>query len=389
MPKLNKNILELISSSFIFLLIFSFFNDNYMVNHFGDNSLKLLFIIFFVFYANTIYKTLKGMTLMQDKIFFSYAISLTIIFLMKDIVNMSDNFVKQIFTIISLYVVVIFFSRYNLNKLIYFIWISIAFSGFIAYFNPPLTEWTFRTTGGTGDPNEFAAQLLTFFFSSIYLYNINKSKLFLSFSIVLFVNSLFLAGSKSSFAILALVLLIVVIKYILFNIKKIMNYKFFSVILLLLIVSLNVNINNFTGIKNMKERAKSSGTLTNREASWNGGYHMTVANPFLGVGLGDYGKYTRKYATVYVSATAPHNIYVKLVAESGIFVFLVFLFFVFILLFQNFKKIFNTNYFWIYMSFLSLLLMGMTIGITYDKYFLLYIAIMLNTNYLINQKEIL
>jgi O-antigen ligase len=139
----------------------------------------------------------------------------------------------------------------------------------------------------------------------------------------------------------------------------------------------------------MKERAKSSGTLTNREASWNGGYHMTVANPFLGVGLGDYGKYTRKYATVYVSATAPHNIYVKLVAESGIFVFLVFLFFVFILLFQNFKKIFNTNYFWIYMSFLSLLLMGMTIGITYDKYFLLYIAIMLNTNYLINQKEIL
>jgi len=96
-------------------------------------------------------------------------------------------------------------------------------------------------------------------------------------------------------------------------------------------------------------------------------------------------KYTRKYATVYVSATAPHNIYIKLIAESGILVFIVFLTFLGILLLQNLSKIYQTNYIWIYLSFLSLLLMGITIGITYDKYFLLYIAIMLNTNYLIRK----
>jgi len=384
----QKKVFEIISSLFIFILVFSFFNDNYMVNHFGENSLKVLFILFFLFYGLQIIKTIKHMKLFQDKLFFLYAISLTVVFLLENILDLSNDIFKNTLTLISLFVVVIYFSRYSLRKLLYFVWISIMSSVVMSFFNDPLTEWTFRTTGGTGDPNEFAAQVVALFFVSIYLFNINKSRLFLLISIVFVIYGIFVAGSKTSFVVFALVSTIALLRYLMYDIKKIINYKALIIVASMLLVASQIQFTDIQAVKNIQKRAESSGTFDKRVAAWNGGYYMAAAHPFIGIGLGDYGKYTRKYATVYADATAPHNIYIKLVGESGIIVLLLFLFFLLTIFLENIKRMLRSNVFWIYAAFLSLLLMGMTLGITYDKYFLLFIAIMLNINYLIKQRRV-
>ncbi len=379
--------LEKMSSLFIFLLVFSFFNDNFMVEHFGESSLKVLFIIFFLFYGLQIIKIVKQMNLFQDKLFFLYAIGLTVVFLLENIIDLSDDLFKNTLTLISLFVVVIYFSRYPLHKLLYFVWISVMSSIVMSFFNDPLTEWTFRTTGGTGDPNEFAAQVVALLFVSIYLFNVNKNKLFLLTSVIFVIYGIFVAGSKTSFIILAFMSALVIIKYITYDIKKIINYKTLMILAGIFFAASQIQFSEIQAVKNIQKRAENSGTFEKRVAAWNGGYYMTIAHPFLGVGLGDYHLYTRKYASVYAEATHPHNIYIKLVGESGIIVLLLFLFFLLTIFLENIKVMLRSNVFWIYIAFLSLLLMGMTLGITYDKYFLLFIAIMLNINYLIKQKR--
>ncbi len=258
----------------------------------------------------------------------------------------------------------------------------------LAFLGEASSEWSFRKAGGTSDANNFATQLLIFLFSGIYLFNTNKKKIFLLGTIVFFTYGIFVAGSKSSFLMLGIVGILVTIKYMIFDRRKILNLKFLIIIIILLFTAFQLDFTKVEGVQNMQERAKSSGTFDARVASWNGGYHMTEAHPLLGVGLGDYSKYTQQYATVYVSAPAPHNMYIQLVAESGIIVFLTFLTFLTFLLTQNFKVVIQSNIFWIYMAFLSLLFMGMTLGIAHAKFFLLYVAIMLNTNYLIRKGDV-
>ncbi len=379
---------KIVSSLFIFTFIFGFFNDNYTVAHFGENSLKLLFILFFVFYGLDIVKNIRNMTLFQDRVFFLYAISLTVIFLLENIFDMTDRLFEHTLTIISLFAIVIYFSRYPLQKLLYFIWVSVMLSIVMAFFSEPLTEWTFRTTGGTGDPNEFAAQVVALLFVSIYLYNRNKSKLFLLLSVVFVIYGVFVAGSKTSFAVLGVTGIVVILRYLLFDIKKILNVKFLFILLILLLAVSQIQVTKLQAVKNILDRTESSGTFDKRVAAWNGGYHMAIAHPFVGVGLGDYATYTRQYATVYADAKAPHSIYFKILGESGIIALLLFLFLLLVIFIENLKTAVTDNVFWLYISFLSLLLMGTTLGITYDKYFLLFMAMMLNVNYLIKQRKI-
>jgi len=370
----------------IFIFIFSVFNDDFLVHYFGDNILKMIIILFIVSAFSDILINIKTMNTLSDKIFFTFIGLLLLVFLLQNIINMADNILKPTFALLSMIVIVLFFSRYPINKFLYFVWFSIVFSIMICYFNEPLTEYTFRKTGGTGDPNNFAAQLLAFIFTSFYLYTQNKSKVYLLISILFFTYGLFAAGSKSAFLIFAIITLF----GILIKMKRLITPKNLLILMIPLIGMTQIDFSKIEAVSNMLGRANETKTAGTRFASWIAGLHMVEKHPILGVGMGQYSKNSPKYAETILreGSTAPHNTYIQLIAETGVIVFSVFIFFLYVLMMKNLKIIINSEIFWIYFALLSLLLMGLTLGLTYLKFQWLFIAIMMQIHYLISKGKL-
>jgi len=334
-------------------------------------------VLFAAANAKTMIDNFTKMTLKHDKYFFLFITTLFVIFLFQTILGQQTDFLKSLFKFLSALIVIIFFSRYSLKKILYFIWVTMMASVVICYFNDSLSPWSFRTSGGTGDPNEFAAQLLAFMFISIYLYKKDKSLIFIGMTILFFLFGLFNAGSKSAFVMLAAVLLFVSIKFLIYNYKSIFDYKFFLLFSLLLGATIQVDFTKIEAVQNMLERAKNNKTAQYRMDSWIAGGHMIEAHPLIGVGIGEFANNTNKYAEVYVHSPAPHNIYIQLLAETGFIVFFTFMIFITRLVVQNFKAFIYDDELWIFFAFVSLLFMGMTLGFGFDRYFLLFIAIMM------------
>lgn len=382
---LNR-LFSILNDLLVFTFVFSIFNDDFLVDHLGANILKLIFVLFFVFNAKAMYNNLKTMNLLQDKMFFMFFIMLIIVFLIRTITYMPNDLVKSLFLLLSVLFIVLFYGRYPLKKLFYFIWISMFLSIIICYFNEPAVYWTFRKSGGTGDPNTFAAGILAFIFTAIYLYISNKNRFFLVLSLMAFLYGIFFSGSKSAFLALGVVFTLLILKYLIYDLKHIFNYKFIVLILILIFSASQVDVRKIDVVSKMLDRTKKSGTAEQRFQSWRAGQHMIENHPFIGVGIAQFANNVHKYSDVRVLHPAPHNLYIRLMAESGIIVFLLFIGFLFILLIGNFTYIINSNFIWIYLSLLSLLLMGMTLGLTYHKAVWLYIAILMNINNLIYKK---
>lgn len=369
----------------VFIFVFSFFNDTFLVVILGENILKVIIVLFLFFSFSTILRNLKTMNLLVDKAFFLFICALTIVFLLQNILNMTDDILKPIFTLLSIIAIALYFSRYPIERVLYFVWISMVTSILICYFSDPITEYTFRKTGGTGDPNNFATQLLAFIFSAFYLYTRNKSKMFLIISLLLFTYGIFSAGSKSSFLIFAFILFFI----FLFKMKHLITPKSAIILLILLIgVAPKIDFTKIEAIGNMLDRAKGTGSAEYRFISWKAGQHMVENNPILGVGMSQFEENNHQYAEVKISAVAPHNTYVKLIAESGMIVFILFLFFLYVLMIKYFHIIVNNPTFWIYLALFSIILMGMTLGLTYAKFQWLFIAIIMHIHHLLLKGEL-
>lgn len=361
----------------IFLLIFSFINDNFFVDKFGESSLKVLFISFLIISSWQIIYNIKKMTMYQDKIFFIYFFSLIIAFLIQNFYNTSPVFFKNIMTIVSIFFITVFFSFYNIKMLLYFFWTSVLISVIICFFNEPISEYTFRTSGGTGDPNEFATQLLIFLVISIYLFKENNSKIFISLSFIFFTFGIFNAGSKSSFLTLAVLLLVI----FWFKFKYIFSFKRLLVLSILIIVSVNyIDFSKLEFVSNMIERAESSGTAGQRFVSWYAGYNMIQENLFVGVGFNQFIYNTEHYTNLIVDAAAAHNILIKLFAESGIIVFFLFLYYFYTIGFKPLLFNYKEEKFILYTISIIIFFMGLTLSLNYDKYFLLMLALLMNLN---------
>lgn len=372
---------------FTFLVIFSFYNDAFIVDLFGENSLKIIYVIFFVLNIKKIIFNFRFLAGSQYRMLFLFLFSLVVSYLVESIIyGVSDKIVNVFFLIFIIIIIVTYFSFYPLKKLLYMVWISVMISIVIAYFSEPVSEWTFRKAGGTSDPNEFAAQLLTFLFISIFLYLNNKNRIFLLTSIIFFIYGIFIAGSKSSFAILGIILLFYFIKNI--KLKYILNLKFF-VIMLVALISLNyINFDKFKLVDNMLKRTESEGTAYTRMNSWIAGLHMVEERPIVGFGISEYSHFSSKYSEVKLaeSSMAPHNIYVQLIAESGIIVLFIFLMFLYSLMLNNWKLVAKSKYIFLWYSTFSILLMGLTLGLTYEKYLWLSLTIILNVNNIFKNK---
>jgi O-antigen ligase len=379
--------INLVSNLFSFLFIFSIFNDNFVVEIFNSLSLKIIFVLFVLFNLPKIISSFKYFSNIH-KIFYSL---IFVIFLVTMINTIQEEYfldflLNSTILLIAIIIIFTFYSQADLEKTLNFIWISISISVIICYFNEPISEWTFRTTGGTGDPNEFATHLLIYIFLSIYLYKTYKNLIYLVIGLPFFTYGILMASSKSSFLVLGVLLILLSFS----KIKNILNYKTIILILILIFAISSIDFSKFELILNAISRFETNNTASHRLDSWIAGYNLIENNFLTGIGMDEYANTIMKYSSIYLDpgSRAPHNVYLALIAENGIFVLVLFLFFLFTIFRENFFYLFRSEYIFIQFMYLSLFLMAFTLGIQYDKYTWLIIAIYSNILFSIKKEKL-
>lgn len=348
-----------------------------MVDRLGSSSLKIIFILFVLFNISKIISSFKYFSNIH-KYFYLLIFNIFFITLINTIQeNYSSKFlIDNTILLIAILIIFTFYSQSSLRKTLSFIWISISISVIICYFNEPISEWTFRTTGGTGDPNEFATHLLIYFFLSIYLYKTHLNKIYIIIGIPFFFYGILMASSKSSFLTFAVLLILFSIS----KVKNILNYKIFILFAIIIFGISFLDLSKFELILNALSRFDSNNTASHRLDSWLAGFNIIQNNLLSGIGMEEYANNIMRYSNIYLDpgSRAPHNVYLAIFAENGIIIFLLFLFFIFILFKNNFLYLFKSKLIYIQFIYLSVFLMAFTLGIQYDKYTWLILAIYAN-----------
>ena len=370
---------RLIKDISLFLLVFAVINDDFVVDKVaGENALKAVFAFFLLVNAKDIFLAFVSPKNLVMKLFYLF-ISVFAIIVFVNVMTEVITLTQGLFVLIPVLTIFLFVSYYDdFEKLLYFIWFSTIVSSIILAFSEPITQWTFRRTGGTGDPNEFATHILVAIAITIYLFYKNGRYLFLFPSLALYAYALLYAGSKSSFLTLAFLIVFAIVVKFRFLLRKLFSLRVLLGIVIAGVVLASLDISQWTAVKGLEQRAKSSGTAKTRFVSWNAGVRMTRDNFLTGVGAEQYEKHAREYATDFIAegSFAPHNFLIKMIAENGILPFLALIIFLAALFMADFRKIMYSDYFWIYIAALSTVLMGLTLSMTYEKYFWLFLGLL-------------
>jgi len=375
--------LKLIRDFIFFIFIFSFFNDNFMVDTLGSTSLKAVFALFlFISLPEIVRSAIHSSSNAVMRSYYIFFTILSIVSLISVAFLSKITLIDAMMVLISIHVVFTYVSHYQeFDKLLYFVWASVFTSAIISLFNDPINIDTFRTSGGTADPVEFSGHLFMGIFISIYLFKKNSNYIFLIGSNLLFLYAMLYGGSKTAVLTVAILLL-----YSLFArfgnfLRQIFSLKGFVAIVVILGVVYQANLfDKLDAVKGMQERAKTQGTADQRFISWEAGTGMIGDYFFTGVGLNEYPNYTQKYKKDYLDVAGydPHNIFIKVFAETGVFSFLAFLTFLFFLFKTKYFELIKSDYYWITLIPLSTILMGMALSTTYEKHFWLSIALLVN-----------
>lgn len=375
----RKNGFENYKSIIELIVVFSFINDKLIVDISGSDVVtKGLFALFILSFLKEIYQSCK--TFYGKKIIvFGLLLLFTILGNYQN--YESSQLIKSLFILISIVTIsLVFYQRVSINTL-YFIWFSVIVSIICSVNNDPLHEYTFRKTGGTEDPNEFASHIIVFGLFSILLYSINRSRIILLGMFPLFIVGILNAGSVTSL----IVILIVTSSLIYHSLRKSSKTILLLLCGVIIIGIFSQYIGTLEEIQNVTERASNNeSNADSRIEAWHAALEMFQDNPLYGVGLGNYSKEITKYSLIQLEEGAgntAHNILILLMGEGGLFVSLVFIY----LLVTSFNKdIFfattNSWHFYLFLAFLSVLLMGMTLSMTYEKYFWLLFAIQNKSN---------
>ncbi|RUM67061.1 MAG: hypothetical protein DSZ06_02080 [Sulfurospirillum sp.] len=361
----------------LFLFIFVSFNDAAATKYVGEPIIKLAFGLFMITHAKEFYEMINEPKTRPVKAFliFLFTISLVTVityFVKQDQMYITDMFTISIMRMLSFFVIFIYVTyTKNFKLFLYMIWFSLIVSSIIAYNNDPFDEWTFRRSGGTEDPNEFAAQVLATMFITYYLFKENRNWIFLIGSELLFFYTLIYAGSKTSFLVLiVLSIFIFIVKF-----KEIMSAivtpKGLGALLLFISIAIGGAwyMSGTSAAKGLQERSKKTGTMHERFVIWEAGADMIRENFLLGVGFGQFPKVSYRYINEYIPEEAypSHNNFIKVFAESGVFSFLTYLLFIILLFTSKIKEIYKSDYFWIYVASLSTVLMSLTIPTLHHK----------------------
>lgn len=390
-----SKILYLLRDIVVFIVIFSFINDNFLVDHFGVNILKAILGLFIAANFYTMYSSLTDRQVLRYLLpFLLFYIANYFVMLLNPPSTEWSKLFESAMLMAAILLIVLFFIRYDLIRALWFTWSAMVFSAVLSFFNQPITQWTFRKTGGTGDPNEFASQMIALLFISVYLFttsrDIKVKALLMTISVPAFVYAILHAASMSSFLVLGAMSLIVVYRLFSLNFMKSAVTMLAAVLIIVIsVTAFSDKLMNIEITSKVLGRTKETGTASFRMNSWKAGVNMFIDKPVFGVGVNAYSQFTRQYSKIYISedALAPHNIYIKLLAESGIVVFSLFMVFLFDLMIRHFRRIFYSEHFWLYMVLVGYLLMGLTLGLTYNKYLWLSIAMLMNLHQLLRQEN--
>ncbi len=375
----------------LFLLLFVSFNDTLSIDLTGDETiikmtLGLFVIVHFYDYIEFLFSQ-KSLPIKAFYLFFITVLSVTLI---SNIFYFDNTLMVGITRLTAVFALFVYFSyTKELEKALYMFWIVMVISSILAYFSAPVEAYTFRKTGGTSDPNEFAAQILTVIFVTMYLFQKNKNFVFLFASLGLFFYTLLYAGSKSSFIFLAVMLFITVIVKFSTIIRYIASGKgLVASIVLLGVLTAGIVMSN-KAVTGLQARAQKTGTLQQRLIVWRAGGEMIRDHFFMGVGFGEFPNVSGKYLKDYLAEEAKpsHNDFIKVFAESGVFAFLAFLFFIMTLFGTKFSQIVASDYFWLYLASLSAILMGLTIPSLHHKDFWISLALISNVILILTKQE--
>jgi O-antigen ligase len=333
---------------------------------------------------------LKAMTDIQDKLFFVFWFTTMTLLLIELLLGWNVEFFPSGSVLIAIISMILFFERYPYKKILYYIWISMMLSVIMCYFNPITDIYSFRGSGGTEDANEFSTQLLALLFATIYLFKYNKSKIFLLLSIVFFLYGFFKAGSMSAFLAIGLLGIVNIIRLIILKPQYFINFKALLLVFVLFGAMTQIDLTKIELVNDMLGRTKNTGSAEMRFHVWVAGKHMIENNPILGIGVNAFANYEKEYEEGHMpgAVTAPHSIYVKLLSESGPFMFVLFLTFLGYILLVNMKVFWFTHEWFLLNMLFAYLFMGLTLGYLYDKHFWTIIALIMNLNHNLKRNKL-
>ena len=371
--------IKFISNALVLIIIFQTFNDNLFVEYLGPNSLKISITVFALFFVKYFF-SFKSFNPINKKI-----LLLCVIMTLSSAVNYNQlSFPLESFTtpfIILVYFCI--FSQYkDIKWLIFSILFSLVFSSIYCLIREDfISEWTYRKTGGTGDPNEFSVGVL-FGLGLMWGLYLKYKQYFLVLLLLslFFISSLLAAGSKSAFFTLMILILILIF----FIMKKASFFKkfklVFSISLVFSILSYTFYYFNEEVFSLFLQRFESSKTANLRFDSWSRGFNLFKDNWFFGIGTNNYDsimKYT--FTDMDEGSTAAHNMYLQVLYELGILGFIPFIFIVKDLLSNIISN--NRNYI-ILLVCTSFLIMGLTLSLAFEKYVWLIIALSFNNHFI-------
>ena len=184
--------MEKIKSIILFLLIFIIFNDTFVAGQIGLFSMRIIYALFLVFFSTDIINSIKNLRGIVNISIFSFLIFLilsSLIYLISVKNYPYENFYNMLI-ITSIFLV---FSKYKNDYILKSVIFSVFFSSIYSIVRPDtISEWTFRKTGGTGDPNEFACHLIIGF---ILTWNHINNRILKLVLLTLFSFTIILSGS--------------------------------------------------------------------------------------------------------------------------------------------------------------------------------------------------
>ena len=283
-----------------------------------------------------------------------------------------------------IYIVAVTHQRPRL--LITFFLISVFVSSLICITSDTtLTEYTFRKTGGTGDPNEFSMMLLISIGYLVGKWRLHSSfmyKIVHIFAVLVYFVALFMAGSKSAMLVL---IVLAGAYYILllrkWTLKSMIKNTLIYVALFTLLVVVLWNLNRGM-ILNVFERFEDNSSAGERLLSWSYGLKLWLNYPLFGVGPQNYvHMIEQNYPYIAEASRAAHSIYIQSFVETGVFGFSSFLVFIYLSIRNAYRKVLPVEY---SLGLICILVMGFTLAAFYEKYVWLYFGIICNP-YVIQQ----
>lgn len=231
---------------------------------------------------------------------------------------------------------------YAISTIFINVGITAGFEQIALLFRPGIYQGTFRTAGLTAhySHNGMYIAVGCILSGSLYLGNMNK-RVYKFLLFVCFVIALLLTQKRGP--LIALCISIITTYFL--QVKENMSQKVKRIFIfsLILLVMLYISYEAFPALFSVLDRFSSDDTLSNRTYLWEFALDMFRENPIIGQGWGTYShRLNVTVNTLVVSNQYAHNIYIQLLAETGVIGFLCFTLPMIITLYKSLKLLKDT-----------------------------------------------